>query len=49
MKEFKLWPEFEEVEPTSWDNNDDFSNIDFDLPDIRQYGINVWTFQFFET
>ena len=49
MKEFKLWPEFEEVEPTSWDNNDDFATMHIDLPQSKQYGINVWTFQFFET
>lgn len=49
MTEFKLWLEFEEVDPTSWDIKNDFANIQVDLPDGRHYGINVWTFQFLAT
>jgi hypothetical protein len=49
MTEFKLWLEFEEVDPASWDKNNDFANIHVDLADGRHYGINVWTFQFLET
>lgn len=49
MTEFKLWLEFEEVDPTSWDKENDFANIHVDLTDGRHYGINVWTFNFLET
>ncbi|MCR9155494.1 MAG: hypothetical protein NXI09_15425 [Bacteroidetes bacterium] len=49
MKEFKLWLEFEEVEPGNWDIHNESANIKVDLPEGRQYGINVWTYQFFET
>ncbi len=49
MTEFKLWLEFEEVDPTSWDRENDFANIHVDLVDGRHYGINVWTFKFLET
>lgn len=49
MTEFKLWLEFEEVDPTSWDIKNDVANIHVDLPDGRHYGINVWTFQFLAT
>ena len=48
-KEFKLWLEFEEVDPTSWDIHNQFCNIHVDLPDGRHYGINVWTYQYFQT
>ncbi len=45
---FKLWLEFEERSP--WDNiENDFTNIGVDMLDGRYYGINVWTFKFFET
>lgn len=49
MKEFKLWLEFEEVDPGNWDIENDFANIHVYLPDGRHYGINIWTFKFFET
>jgi len=49
MKEFKLWLEFEEVDPNNWDIKNDFANIHVDLPDGRHYGINVWTFKFLES
>ena len=49
MTEFKLWLEFEEVDPKSWDKSNDFANIHVDLVDGRHYGINVWTFKFLET
>ncbi|CAM1342136.1 hypothetical protein [Tenacibaculum amylolyticum] len=48
MKEFELWLEFEEVDPGNWDIENDFANIHVDLPDGRHYGINVWTYKFFE-
>jgi hypothetical protein len=48
-KEFKLWLEFEEVDPGNWDIHNDFCNIHVDLPDGRHYGINVWTFEYFQT
>ncbi|WP_232731476.1 hypothetical protein [Tenacibaculum sp. SZ-18] len=47
--EFKLWLEFEEVEPGNWDIENEFCNIHVDLPDGRHYGVNVWTFKFLET
>lgn len=49
MREFKLWLEFEEVNPGNWDKENEFCNIHVDLPDGRHYGINVWTYKFFET
>lgn len=48
-KEFKLWLEFEEGDPDNWDIYNDFCNIHVDLPDGRHYGINVWTFEYFQT
>jgi hypothetical protein len=48
-KDFKLWLEFEEVDPGNWDVQNDFCNIHVDLPDGRHYGINVWTYQFLQT
>ena len=48
MTEFKLWLEFEEVDPGNWDINNEFANIRIELPDGRYYGINVWTYKFLE-
>jgi hypothetical protein len=48
-KEFKLWLEFEEVDPDNWDIHNEFCNIHVDLPDGRHYGINVWTYQYLQT
>ena len=48
-EEFKLWLEFEEVESSNWDIHKDFCNIHVDLPDGRRYGINIWTFEYFQT
>lgn len=47
--EFKLWLEFEEVDPGNWDTRNEFANIHVDLPDGRHYGINVWTFKFLDS
>lgn len=49
MKAFKLWLEFEAVDPGSWNNENEFANIHVELPDGRRYGINVWTYKFLET
>ncbi|RYU90795.1 hypothetical protein EWM62_09130 [Mucilaginibacter terrigena] len=49
MTEFKLWLEFEVVEPGNWDIENEFCNIQVELPDGRKYGINVWTFNFLKT
>ena len=49
MENFKLWLEFEEVDPGTWDIENDFSNIHVDLPDGRHYGINIWTYKYLET
>jgi hypothetical protein len=49
MENFKLWLEFEEVDPATWDIENDFANIHVDLPDGRHYGINIWTYKFLET
>lgn len=46
---FKLWLEFEEVDPNNWDIENDFCNIHVDLEDGRHYGLNVWTYKFLET
>ena len=46
---FKLWLEFEEVDPGNWDIDNEFANIQVTLPDGRRYGINVWTFKYLET
>lgn len=49
MQDFKLWLEFEAVEPRKWDVENEFCNIHVDLADGRHYGINVWTYKFLET
>ena len=49
MPDFALWLEFEEVNPGKWDVENDFANVIVDLLDGRHYGINVWTYKFFET
>ncbi|WP_073137386.1 hypothetical protein [Chryseolinea serpens] len=49
MKEFKLWLEFEAVDPGNGDVENDFANVLVELPDGRRYGINVWTYKFLET
>ncbi len=46
---FKLWLEFEEVDPGNWDIENEFCNIHVDLEDGRHYGINVWTYNYFQT
>lgn len=46
---FKLWLEFEEVDPHNWDKENEFCNIGIELSDGRHYGINVWTYKFLET
>jgi hypothetical protein len=46
---FKLWLEFEEVDPNNWDIENEFCNIGVQLSDGRHYGINVWTYKFLET
>jgi len=47
--DFKLWLEFEEVDPDNWNTENEFANIHVDLLDGRYYGINVWTYKFFES
>ncbi len=47
--EFKLWLEFEEIEPNNWNIENEFCNIQVDLKDGRKYGINVWTYKYLET
>jgi hypothetical protein len=49
MIDFKLWLEFEEVDPDSWDRENDFANIHVDLADGRHYGLNVWTYKYLQT
>lgn len=46
---FTLWLEFEEVDQTTWDKENEFCNIHIDLEDGRHYGLNVWTYKFLET
>lgn len=49
MPDFKLWLEFEEVDPGNWDIENEFCNVIVHLSNGRKYGINVWTYKFFET
>ena len=49
MEKFALWLEFEEVDKHKWDSQNEFCNIHVDLADGRHYGLNVWTYQFFQT
>ena len=49
IEKFKLWLEFEEVDPGNWDIENDFCNIHVDLPNGKHYGINVWTYKFLAT
>jgi hypothetical protein len=49
MNDFKLWLEFEEVDPDSWNVVNDFCNIHLELNDGRKYGINIWTYDFLKT
>lgn len=46
---FTLWLEFEVVDPTNWDIENEFCNVIVDLEDGRRYGLNVWTYKFLET
>lgn len=46
---FKLWLEFEEVDPNNWNIENEFCNIHVYLEDGRHYGINVWTYKFLQT
>jgi hypothetical protein len=41
---FKLWLEFEEVDPENWNIENDSCNIHVELADGRKYGLNVWTY-----
>lgn len=49
MNSFKLWLEFEEIDPNNWNTSNDFCNIYVTLEDGREYGINVWTYDFLKT
>jgi hypothetical protein len=49
MSDFKLWLEFEETDSKNWEHDNDYCNIHVELPDGRSYGINVWTFNYFNT
>ncbi|SHE30536.1 hypothetical protein [Dysgonomonas macrotermitis] len=46
MEDFELWLEFENVDYSGSDVENEFCNIQVDLPDGRHYGINVWTYKF---
>lgn len=47
--DFKLWLEFEDVDFSNSDMENEFCNIHVYLPDGRHYGINVWTYKFLNT
>ena len=49
MKDFKLWLEFEHVDFSKSDMENEFCNIHVDLPNGKHYGITVWTYKFLET
>ena len=47
--DFELWLEWEHFE--SWDSDDpedDFFNVEVQMPDGRRYGLNVWTYRMLE-
>ena len=46
---FKLWLEFEEVDPSNWNTENEFCNIHIEMKDGRHYGLNVWTYKYLET
>jgi len=47
--DFKLWLEFEQIDPGNWDNQNECCNINIDLLNGKLYGLNVWTYKFLET
>ncbi|WP_337964689.1 hypothetical protein [uncultured Flavobacterium sp.] len=49
MKDFELWLEFEAVDPGNWSIENEFCNILVKMKDGREYGINVWTYDFLKT
>jgi len=49
MKDFELWLEFENVDFSNSDMENEFCNIHVDLLDGRHYGINIWTYKFLNT
>lgn len=49
MEDFKLWLEFEHVDFSKSDMENEFCNIHVDLPNGKHYGITVWTYKFLET
>ncbi len=46
---FKLWLEFELGSLNQWEVENEFANIQVELENGRKYGINVWTYKYFET
>lgn len=46
---FRLWLEFEEIEPGKWNIENEFCNIHVYLEDGRRYGLNVWTYKYLES
>lgn len=48
ISRFTLWLEFEEVDSSNWNAENDFCNIHIHLDDGRHYGLNVWTYKFLE-
>lgn len=49
MNDFNLWLEFEEVDFGNWEIENDFCNIQVNLKNGKQYGINVWTYNYLQT
>jgi hypothetical protein len=49
MKDFELWLEFEEVDPNNWKIDNEFCNIHVRMKDGREYGLNIWTYNFLNT
>ncbi len=45
---FELWLEFEAVDSSNWNIENDFCNIRVDLPNGKHYGLNIWTYKFLE-
>jgi hypothetical protein len=46
---YKLWLEFELGNPNQWEIENEFANIQVELENGCKYGINVWTYKYFET
>ena len=49
MKDYTIWLEFEHVDYSNSDMENELANVIIDFTDGRHYGINVWTYKFLYT